>query len=218
MRAVFSSYARVTWMMFACGLTLNAQAEAAAPAPTSKPVILVVGDSLSAGYGVAVTATWVALLEKRLAKEGYGYRVVNASISGDTTGGALTRLPRALELHKPAIVVLELGGNDGLRGLPLKQMRTNLESMIKLARDRGAQPLLIGMRMPENYGPEYTAGFHKLYGELGAKYRVPHVDFFLDKVALDPKLMQADGIHPTTEAQPILLDNMWPVLKPLLKK
>jgi acyl-CoA thioesterase-1 len=205
-------------MMLASVLTLNAQAQAAAPVTSNKPTILIVGDSLSAGYGVPVDATWVALLQRRLAKEGYGYRVVNASISGDTTGGALNRLPRALELHRPAIVVLELGGNDGLRGLPLKQVRTNFEAMLKLVRDAKAQPVLIGMRMPTNYGPAYADGFHALYGELAKKYNAPHLDFFLDKVALDPDLMQADGIHPTTKAQPILLDNVWPVLKPVLKK
>jgi len=191
---------------------------AAAPAQTSKPVILVVGDSLSAGYGVAVNATWVALLERRLTNQGYGYRVVNASISGDTTGGALNRLPRALELHRPAVVILELGGNDGLRGLPLKQVRANFEAMLTQIKANGAKPVLIGMRMPTNYGPAYADGFHALYGQLAKKYDVPHLDFFLDKVALDPELMQADGIHPTTKAQPILLDNIWPVLKPLLKK
>ena len=202
-------------MLASLGLAPSAQAAAASQA--DKPVILVVGDSLSAGYGVAVDATWVALLQRRLTKEGYGYRVVNASISGDTTGGALNRLPRALELHRPAIVVLELGGNDGLRGLPLKQVRTNFDAMLKQIKARGAKPVLIGMRMPTNYGAEYADGFHALYGELAKRYEAPHLDFFLDKVALDPELMQADGIHPTTEAQPILLDNMWPVLKPLLK-
>jgi acyl-CoA thioesterase I len=186
--------------------------------PLTRPVILIVGDSLSAGYGVAVDATWVALLQGRLSEQGYGYRVVNASISGDTTGGALNRLPRALELHRPAIVILELGGNDGLRGLPLKQVRANLEAMLSRSQAAGAQPLLIGMRMPTNYGPDYAEGFHRLYGELATQYRVPHVDFFLDRVALDPNLMQADGIHPTAQAQPILLDNVWPKLKTLLKK
>ena len=177
-----------------------------------------VGDSLSAGYGVPVDATWVALLERRLTNQGYGYRVVNASISGDTTGGALNRLPRALDLHRPAIVVLELGGNDGLRGLPLKQVRANFEAMLTQVRAAGARPVLVGMRMPTNYGPAYADGFHALYGELAKKYDAPHLDFFLDKVALDPSLMQPDGIHPTTKAQPILLDNLWPVLKPVLKK
>jgi len=187
-------------------------------ARNSPPVVLVVGDSLSAGYGVAVNATWVALLQRRLSDQGYGYRVVNASISGDTTGGASSRLPRALEVHRPAIVVLELGGNDGLRGLPLKQVRANFEAMLARIAAVGAKPLLIGMRMPTNYGPAYAEGFHALYGELATKYQAPHVDFFLDRVALDPSLMQADGIHPNARAQPILLDNMWPKLQPLLKK
>jgi acyl-CoA thioesterase-1 len=199
-------------------LTFSPAPSAATPSTNAKPVILVVGDSLSAGYGVPVDATWVALLERRLTNQGYGYRVVNASISGDTTGGALNRLPRALELHRPAIVILELGGNDGLRGLPLKQVRANFEAMLTQVRAAGARPVLVGMRMPTNYGPAYADGFHALYGELAKKYDAPHLDFFLDKVALDPSLMQADGIHPTTAAQPILLDNLWPVLKPVLKK
>jgi len=211
------SLAKLVWIVLA-GLACAAPGLTAAQAPAGKPVILVVGDSLSAGYGVAVNATWVALLERRLADEGYGYRVVNASISGDTTGGALNRLPRALELHEPAIVILELGGNDGLRGLPLKQVRANFDAMLAQIEDQGAKPVLIGMRMPTNYGPAYADGFHALYGELAKRHGVPHVDFFLDKVALDPELMQADGIHPTAKAQPILLDNIWPVLEPLLKK
>jgi len=205
------------WITVASLLWVQADA-AAAPAASDRPVILIVGDSLSAGYGVAVDATWVALLQRRLTNEGYGYRVVNASISGDTTGGALNRLPRALELHHPAIVVLELGGNDGLRGLPLKQVRANFEAMLAKIKAAGAQPVLIGMRMPTNYGPAYADGFHALYGELASKYDAPHLDFFLDGVALESELMQADGIHPTAQAQPILLDNVWPVLQPILKK
>ncbi len=203
--------------MLAC-VWLALPSAAASPTQAGKPVILIVGDSLSAGYGIAVNESWVALLERKLAQEGYGYRVVNASISGDTTGGALNRLPRALDLHQPAIVILELGGNDGLRGLPLKQVRANFEAMLEMIKARDAKPILLGMRMPTNYGPEYADGFHALYGELAERYQAPHLDFFLEKVALDPKLMQDDGIHPTAEAQPILLDNVWPVLQPLLKK
>jgi acyl-CoA thioesterase-1 len=186
---------------------------AAAPGP-----ILILGDSLSAGYGVKLDATWVALLQRRLATQGYGYRVVNASVSGETTGGARTRLPRALELHKPSVVVLELGGNDGLRGLPIKQVRANFESIIEQSRNAGAQVVLVGMRMPPNYGAEYADSFHALYGELARKYQLPLLDFFLDGVALDDNLMQADGIHPTAAAQPKLLDNLWPVLAKVLKK
>ena len=196
------------------GLTLPGLVQAAAAPHT----ILVLGDSLSAGYGVKVDATWVALLERRLANQGYGYRVVNASISGETTGGARSRLPRALELHKPAVVVIELGGNDGLRGLPVKQVRGNFEYLIETAKAAKADVVLVGMRMPPNYGAEYANSFHALYGELAKKYDVPMVDFFLDGVALDDNLMQADGIHPNATAQPKLLDNLWPALSKVLKK
>jgi len=200
----------LAWVGLTLPLSVHAKAE--------NPVVLVVGDSLSAGYGVAVDATWVALLHKRLAAQGYGYRVVNASISGDTTGGARARLPRALELHKPAIVILELGGNDGLRGLPLRQVRENFEFLIEHAQAAGAKVVLVGMRMPPNYGAAYADAFHALYGELAGRYGTPLVGFFLDGVALDDKLMQADGIHPTAAAQPRLLDNLWPVLSQVLKK
>jgi acyl-CoA thioesterase I len=183
-----------------------------------KQVILVLGDSLSAGYGVPVDATWVALLQRRLASQGYGYRVVNASVSGETTGGARGRLPRALELHKPAVVILELGGNDGLRGLPLRQVRDNFETMITQARDAGARVVIVGMRMPPNYGAEYANQFHALYRELAVKHEAPLVDFFLEGVALDDELMQPDGIHPTSAAQPRLLDNLWPALRRVIKK
>lgn len=200
------------------GLGLPKLVHAAAALGTVPGTILVLGDSLSAGYGVKVDATWVALLQRRLAAQGYGYRVVNASSSGETTGGARARLPRALELHKPAIVVLELGGNDGLRGLPIKQVRGNFEYMIEQSRNAGAQVVLVGMRMPPNYGAQYADSFHALYGELAQKYQLPLVDFFLDGVALDDNLMQDDGIHPTAAAQPKLLDNLWPALAKVLKK
>lgn len=196
------------------GLTPSGLVQAAS-APNT---LLVLGDSLSAGYGVKVDATWVALLEQRLAKQGYGYRVINASISGETTGGARSRLPRALELHKPAVVIIELGGNDGLRGLPLKQVRGNFEYLIETSQAARAKVVLVGMRMPPNYGAEYANSFHALYGELAKKYDVPVVDFFLDGVALDDTLMQADGIHPNATAQPKLLDNLWPALSKVLKK
>jgi acyl-CoA thioesterase-1 len=181
-------------------------------------VILVLGDSLSAGYGVALDSTWVALLQRRLATQGYGHRVVNASVSGETTGGARGRMARAMELHDPDVVILELGGNDGLRGLPLRQVRQNFEYMIEQAKAAGAAVVLVGMRMPPNYGATYADQFHALYGELGKKYGIPVVDFFLEGVALDDKLMQSDGIHPTAEAQPRMLDNLWPALQKVLKK
>ena len=178
--------------------------------------MLVVGDSLSAAYGMRVDQGWVALLQGRLKSEGYGHRVVNASSSGETTGGALARLPRALERHRPAVVIIELGGNDGLRGLPIPDVRRNFESLIGLSRDAGARVLLVGMRIPPNYGPAYAGAFERLYGELAARYRLPLVPFFLDGIALDDTLMQADGIHPTAAAQPRMLEMVWPKLRPLL--
>jgi len=175
--------------------------------------ILVVGDSLSAGYGIAQGDSWVSLLSDRLQAEGYGYAVVNASISGDTTTGGLTRLKRALPEHRPAIVIIELGGNDGLRGTPIGVIRDNLARMIELSRDAGARVILAGMQIPPNYGSRYTSAFRDLYFDLADDYGVALVEFFLAGVALDDSLIQEDGIHPRAEAQPLLLDNVWPVLR-----
>ena len=195
-------------------LSVAAHAGPTAPAP----VILVLGDSLSAAYGMRLEQGWVALLQKRLESKGYGHRVVNASSSGETTGGALARLPRALETHRPAIVVVELGGNDGLRGLPIAEVRGNFEDLIRLSKDAGARVLLIGMRIPPNYGPAYTESFHGLYGELAARHRLPLVPFFLDGIALDESLMLDDGLHPNAAAQPVLLEQAWTRLEPLLAR
>lgn len=183
-----------------------------------QPVLLVMGDSLSAGYGIAVDATWVALLQRRLSSQGYDYQVVNASTSGETTGGARSRLPRALSLHSPAVVVLELGGNDGLRGLPVRQIRENFQAMIEQSQAAGARVVLVGMRIPPNYGAVYADRFHALYAQLAKQYDMPLIDFFLDGVAQDPALMQDDDIHPNAAAQPRLLDNLWPALRPVLTK
>lgn len=188
-----------------------------AAARADAPVILVVGDSLSAAYGIRLEQGWVALLQARLEAEGYGHRVVNASASGETTGGALARLPRALARHRPAVVILELGGNDGLRGLPIADVRGNFEDLIRLSREAEARVLLIGMRIPPNYGPAYTQTFHELYGDLARQHGLPLVPFFLDGIALDDSLMQDDGLHPAASAQPNLLELVWPELKPLLK-
>jgi acyl-CoA thioesterase-1 len=188
-----------------------------AAARADAPVILVVGDSLSAAYGIRLEQGWVALLQARLEAEGYGHRVVNASSSGETTGGALARLPRALARHRPAVVILELGGNDGLRGLPTGDVRGNFDDLIRLSREAEARVLLIGMRIPPNYGPAYTQTFHELYGDLARQHRLPLVPFFLDGIALDDSLMQDDGLHPAASAQPKLLELVWPELKPLLK-
>lgn len=192
---------------------------ASVPAKAETAVILVFGDSISAGYGLArVDQSWAALLQTRLKDQDYGYQVVNASVSGETTAGGLARLPRALMLHQPKIVILELGGNDGLRGLPIAQMRANLARMVDLASAAGAKVLLLGMRMPPNYGPEFTEQFRSCYSDLARDKKLPLVTFLLADVAQFPNLMQADGFHPNELGQPKLLDNVWPSLKPLLHR
>jgi acyl-CoA thioesterase-1 len=190
-----------------------------ASAHAEAPVILVFGDSLSAGYGLAhVDQGWVELLKARLNAQGYGYQVVNASVSGETTAGGLARLPRALDVQKPKIVILELGGNDGLRALPIAQMRSNLTRMTELAAVAGAKVLLLGMRMPPNYGPDYTEQFAAVFSDLARDKKLPLVPFLLTDIALNPSLLQGDDIHPNAEGQPILLENVWPILKSLLHK
>ena len=186
-------------------------------ARAESPVILVLGDSLSAGYGIPVEKGWVSLLQRRLVERGFPYRVVNASISGDTTSGGLSRLPAALELHRPAIVVLELGANDGLRGQPPMAMSRNLSRMIEQSQQAGARVLLAEMRIPPNYGPLYAQKFQATFGELAQHYAIPLIPFLLDGVAGNPALIQDDGLHPRGEAQPRILDNVWAVLEPALK-
>ncbi|HRD66629.1 MAG TPA: arylesterase [Candidatus Competibacter sp.] len=189
--------------------SLSAHAEA--------PVILVLGDSLSAGYGIPVERGWVSLLQRRLTERGFPHRVVNASISGDTTGGGLSRLPATLERDRPAIVILELGANDGLRGQPVMAMAANLSRLIELSQQAGARVLLAEMRIPPNYGPAYTEKFQAAFGQLAKHYDIPLIPFFLDGVAGDPALIQDDGLHPRAEAQGRILDNVWPILEPVLK-
>ena len=194
---------------------------AAAPTPAraaQPPVILIVGDSLSAGYGLVAGQGWVSLLQQRLKREGYGYRVVNASVSGETSDGGVQRLGRALEQHHPAIVVIELGGNDGLRGLPVSRLRSNLELLITRSRAAGAEVLLVAIRVPSNYGQRYTTSFQGVYRDLANRYRIGLVPFLSDQVAVDLALFQPDGIHPNAQAQPILLNNLWPQLSPLLQR
>ena len=186
-------------------------------AHAESPVILVLGDSLSAGYGIPVEKGWVSLLQRRLVERGFPYRVVNASISGDTTSGGLSRLPAALELHRPAIVVLELGANDGLRGQPPMAMSRNLSRMIERSQQAGARVLLAEMRIPPNYGPLYAQKFQATFEELAQHYAIPLIPFLLDGVAGNPALIQDDGLHPRAEAQPRILDNVWAVLEPALK-
>lgn len=184
----------------------------------SMPKILVLGDSLSTGYGFAASRSWVSLLEQRLQVQGYPHQVVNASISGDTSRGGLSRLPAALERHQPAIVILELGGNDGLRGLSLNTLEDNLAEMIELSQQAGAQVVLAEMRIPPNYGPRYTQKFQGIYRKLADRYNVALVPFLLNGVADRRELMQSDGIHPRAEAQLRILNNIWPTLTPVLEK
>ena len=186
-------------------------------AAAAQPTVLVMGDSLSAGYGIPLEQSWPHLLQERLEAEGYPHRVVNASISGETTAGGRARLGALLAEHEPAVVILELGGNDGLRALPLEPMRQNLRAMIEAAKRRGAKVIVAGMRIPPNYGPFYTRRFHASYRDVSADARVAFVPFLLEGVADRDAFMQSDGIHPTADAQPRILDNVWPVLKPLLR-
>jgi acyl-CoA thioesterase-1 len=197
-------------------LVLLAVLGASAAAQAADKTIVVLGDSLSSGYGLATEQSWVSLLEQRLAQEGYGYEVVNASIAGDTSAGGLARLPQLLARHRPAIVILELGGNDGLRGLPVEKLRANLERMIELARAAGARVVLTGIQIPPNYGPGYTKSLASVYTGLAKEQDLPLVDFLLEGVALHPELMQRDRIHPNARGQAVLFDNVWRVLEPLL--
>ena len=187
-------------------------------AQAAAPALLVLGDSLSAEYGITRGTGWVTLLQDRLRQERFDYNVVNASISGETTIGGKTRLPDLLSRHKPAIVVVELGANDALRGLPLQTTESNLRQIVSSAQKAGAGVLLVGMRIPPNYGQDYTEKFFSLYPKLAGEYKVRLVPFFLDKVMARQDWFQPDRIHPTAEAQPALLETVWPQLKPMLKR
>ena len=198
------------WFLSA-GLALMCMAQNAAAG-----TVLIVGDSISAGFGLDTRKGWVALLEQRLKNEGFDDTVVNASISGDNSAGGLARLPAALAAHKPEVVIIELGGNDGLRGQPPAQLQQNLASMIQQSRDSGAKVLLLGMQIPPNYGKRYVEAFNKVFGDVAQEKKVPLVPFFLEGVGGHPELMQADGLHPAVGAQDKLLENVWPSLKPLL--
>ncbi len=186
---------------------------AAAPAP-----VLVFGDSLSSAHRIAVESGWVHLLETRLETSKHPRPVVNASISGETTAGGMQRLPKILADDKPALVVLELGANDGLRGLPIAEIRENLTTMIRACQASGAAVVLLGIELPINYGPQYREGLRGMYRDLAAEFNLPLVPFLLDGVALDPALMQDDGLHPKSEGEPKVLDNVWPVLEPALAR
>ncbi|MGZ2745160.1 arylesterase [Burkholderia stagnalis] len=197
------------------GLACAATSPAASP---GQPVIVVLGDSLSAEYGLPRDTGWVALLRQRLATERIDYSVANASVSGDTTSGGRARLPAVLERLKPAIVVVELGANDALRGVPLATTERNLREIVADAQRARAKVVLVGMYVPPNYGPDYTQKFHGIYLKLSKDLRVPLVPFLLAGLENKPEMFQADQIHPTQQAQGALLDNVWPSLKPLLVK
>jgi acyl-CoA thioesterase I len=187
-------------------------------AVASDHTILVFGDSLSAAHGLRPEQGWVALLVARLRAQGYEYHVVNASVSGETTTGGLARLPQELHLTRPGILILELGANDALRGLPLDLAAHRLADMIRLAKASGSRVLLAGLLIPPNYGPRYTQQFANLYPSLARQFHTALVPFLLKGVALDPHLMQPDGLHPNARGEPRVLDNVWPYLQPMLKK
>ncbi len=180
--------------------------------------ILIVGDSLSAGLGIDPVQGWVSLLKQRLKKMKYDYQIINASISGDTLSNGLSRLPAALATYKPAITIIELGGNDGLRALPLTLIQKNINDLVAMAQSAGSQVLVLGVRMPPNYGPAYTQQFEAIYQRLARRRDIAVVPLFLKGVDDHPDLMQSDGIHPVVAAQALMLENVWPVLKPILNK
>jgi acyl-CoA thioesterase-1 len=182
------------------------------------PAIIVLGDSLSAAYGMEISESWPSLLQERLKGDGYAHRVFNSSITGDTTQSGRARLPRLLDKRQPDIVILELGGNDGLRGLPIEVTDKNLSSMIEQSQSAGAKVILAEMQIPPNYGRTYTQKFNSMYTVLTEQYGVTLLPFLLQDIALQPGLMQADGIHPTAQAQPQILDQVWVVLEPLLSR
>ena len=204
------------WATSLCVLLLFAfPAQAWQPAP-ARHTVLVMGDSLSAGYGMAAAQGWVSLLGERLAKERPGWQVVNASISGETTAGGSSRIVAEVLRHRPDVVVIALGANDGLRGLPLRDTRRNLARMIGASRHVGARVLLIGMRMPPNLGAGYTRGFERNYRDLSKLFDTALLPFLLEPIALDRNAFQDDNLHPTAAVQPELLDHVWPALEPLL--
>ncbi|MFK8399066.1 arylesterase [Pseudomonas sp. BGr12] len=198
------------WLMGGCLALLLITQQAAAQ------TLLVVGDSISAGLGLDTSLGWVNLLDKRLQEQGFDYKVVNASISGDTTAGGLARLPALLSEQKPKLVVIELGGNDGLRGMAPAQLQQNLSGMVEQSQKSGAKVILLGMRLPPNYGQRYTDAFAKVFDSVAGEQKIALVPFFLEGVGGVQGMMQADGLHPAVAAQPRLLDNVWPTLKPLL--
>lgn len=204
-------------LLFALAVVAPASAKAPVRAPATTHTVLVMGDSLSAGYGIAVSQGWVSLLGQRLRADGGRWSVVNASVSGETTSGGLSRLPAALARAKPSVVVIELGANDGLRGLPVRDMQSNLDRMVKLSRASGAKVLVLGMRMPPNLGRAYTEGFANAYTTVARTNGASLLPFFLEPIMLDRNAFQRDNLHPTAAVQGQLLNHVWPSLQPLLR-
>ena len=200
---------RIIFTLFVLLLTNAAQASESA-------TILIFGDSLSAGFGIDVDQSWGALLQQRLEQQGYEHRVVNASISGETTEGGATQIASAIDTFAPEVVILELGGNDGLRGFPPARIKANLKAIAEQARSSGAEVVLLGIRIPTNYGARYTQAFEAVYAEVAAELGIGWIEFFMDGVALNDNLLLEDRIHPNAAAQPILLDNAWPVIRATL--
>jgi acyl-CoA thioesterase-1 len=211
------SVAMVSMVLAAALLATTFAVEAANAPEPAKPVIVVLGDSISAEYGLPRDTGWVALMRQRLTEERIDYSVANASISGDTTSGGRARLPALMQRLKPSIVIVELGANDALRGVPLSTTEDNLRTIIEQAQQAHAKVVLVGMYVPPNYGPDYTQKFHGIYGQLARQLRVPLVPFLLAGIADKPDMFQADQIHPTQQAQAVLLNNVWPAVKPLLR-
>jgi acyl-CoA thioesterase-1 len=197
-------------------LTLVILLLAAGAQGSESPTVLIFGDSLSAGYGIDVDQSWATLLQARLEQQGYEHRVVNASISGETTEGGAARIEGALDQFSPQLVILELGGNDGLRGFPPARMQANLQKIVVKAHESGAAVVLLAIRIPSNYGPRYSRAFEAAFRNVAEELEIPMVDFFMDGIALNDDLLQADRIHPTAEAQPLLLDNAWPLISATL--
>jgi acyl-CoA thioesterase-1 len=202
---------RITISLLILLLTANAGS-------TEPPTVLIFGDSLSAGYGIEVDQTWATLLQTRLNQQGYEHRVINASISGETTEGGATRIESALADFSPELIILELGGNDGLRGFPVERMRANLEKIVLRAKASGAAVVLLGIRIPTNYGQRYSAEFEGVFRQVSESLDVQWIEFFMDGIALNEDLLQADRIHPNAAAQPRLLDNAWPIISATLGK
>lgn len=217
----FAHWIRRTALLRGAALTVlwvfTSFASTMAHAEDNDGVLLVFGDSLSAAYRMNEQDGWVALLQQRLRGESIPVQVVNGSVSGETTAGGLARLPAMLDAHQPDIVILELGGNDGLRGLPVTNIRQNLERMIQMSQQAGAEVILAGIQIPPNYGPRYTGPFYAQYQQLANEYDLVLIPFLLEGIAEDPALMQDDGIHPTAQAQPMIVNIVWPVLLDLLR-